>query len=135
MKREISSGGVVFRKSGKILKILLIKDSYGRWSLPKGLIEKGETMEQTALREISEETGLKKIKIIEKLGDVKYIYTLKGEKIFKIVRFFLVQATDSRLKRSWEVQDVKWFSAEEASEKIEYSNSRPLVKKAIRIIL
>ena len=85
-KREVSAGGVVFRKDGKIL---LIKDSYGRWAFPKGLVEKGEKNEQTAIREVKEEVGLKELKIIASLGQIKYFYKLKGEGIFKIVYFFI----------------------------------------------
>ncbi|MBI5061189.1 MAG: NUDIX domain-containing protein [Candidatus Aenigmarchaeota archaeon] len=95
MKTEISAGGVVFR--GK--KILLIKDSYGRWSLPKGHIEKGETAEQAALREIKEETGIDG-RIIELLGEIKYFFQLKGEKIFKIAKFFLVEASNDKTSLS-----------------------------------
>ncbi len=133
MKREISAGGVVFRKDGET-KVLLIKDPSGKWSLPKGLIEKGETSEQAALREVSEETGLKKLKIIEKLGDIKYYYKLKGETIFKIVVFFLMEAEDSDLTPQWEIQDAKWFPIGDALENIGYKNSKDIVSLAIERI-
>jgi 8-oxo-dGTP pyrophosphatase MutT (NUDIX family) len=129
MKREISAGGVVFNR--ELGKVLLIKDSYGRWALPKGHIEKGESSEQAALREISEETGLKQLTAVAKLGQVKYFYNLKGENIFKMVVFFLVEAKDTELKHEWEIKDAKWFSPDDALETIEYANSKALMKKAV----
>lgn len=138
MRREISAGGVVFHINPaqgpggkKKAEVLLIKDSYGRWALPKGLVEEGETNEQAALREISEETGLKQLKIIEKLGEIKYFYHLKGEDISKMVIFYLVEAKDTELKHEWEITEAKWFSPEEALATIEYANTKALVKKAV----
>lgn len=144
MKHEISAGGIVFRRNGEV-KILLIKDSYGRWALPKGLIEKDESSEDAALREIREETGLKELKIIELLGEVKYFYKLKTDRrtkgassdyegIFKIVKFFLVEAVDEKLKISWEIKDAKWFKTDEALNKIEYKNTKDIMEKAVRIL-
>jgi len=123
-------------KSGEQFRILLIKDSYGRWALPKGHVGdtiKGETTEQAALRECSEETGIPEsdLKIVEKLGDIKYFYQLKGERIFKIVTFFLIESSSDKLKPQWEVKDAKWFEPDEAIEKNEYENSREIVRKAV----
>ncbi len=132
MKREISAGGVVWNR--KTNKILLIKDSYGRWALPKGLIEKGETSEQAAVREVSEETGLKNINIIEKLGEIKYFYQLHGERIFKIVIFFLLETEEIKLMHSWEIKGADWLEPQDAAEKIEYKNSKEIVNKAIEKI-
>ena len=129
MKREISAGGIVWNSKTK--NILLIKDSYGRWALPKGVIEKGETSEQAAIREVQEETGLKNLKILEKLWEIKYYYQLKGEKIFKIVIFFLMETEDIELKHEWEVKEAQWLEPQEALEKLEYENSKSLLSKAI----
>ena len=130
MKREISAGGIVFRKE----KIVLIKDHNDKWAFPKGHIEKGEKSEEAALREISEETGLRKLKAVGKVGDIKYIYQRGGEKIFKIVVFFLVESADSKLKPQWEIKDAKWFSLEEAEKVLGYSNVKEIFKKAIKIM-
>ena len=62
--REYTAGGVVFRIKNGALEFLLLQDVKGRWSIPKGHVESGETLEQTAVREIGEETGLMGIKII-----------------------------------------------------------------------
>ena len=136
LTREFSAGGVILHGKGKDQKVLLIKDSYGRWSLPKGHIEKGETTAQAGLRECSDETGipLKDLSIVEKLGDVKYIYQLHGKKIFKIVVFFLIESKTTALKHQWEVQDAQWFEPDEAYGKMEYANSKELMRKAIQKI-
>ncbi len=125
------------RKTGRKAEVLLIKDSYGRWTWAKGHIERGETPEEAAVREISEETGLKELKILEELGKQEYFFTLKGEKIFKTVHVFLVQASgDEKLDiQTSEIQDGKWYGPEEALEKIEYKDSAPLLEKGIEIFL
>lgn len=130
MAREISAGGVVYNKKTK--KILLIKDSYGRWAFPKGLIDKGETTKQAALREVEEETGLKNLKIVKKLGSIKYIYTLKGRKIFKIVTFFLMETDRIRLKPQWEIRGAKWFEPRAALERIDYANSKSILRAGLK---
>lgn len=129
MLREISAGGVVWNSKTK--KILLIKDSYGRWALPKGIIEKGETSEQAAIREVQEETGLKNLEITEKIGSIKFFYQMGSEKIFKIVIFFLMETKDTELKHEWKIKDARWFEPKEALEKIEYENSKSLLSKAV----
>jgi 8-oxo-dGTP pyrophosphatase MutT (NUDIX family) len=135
-KREFSAGGVIYHRHDSKTHVLLIKDSYGRWSLPKGHIEKGETSEEAALRECSEETGipLKDLKIVEKLGDIKYAYQLHGKRIFKVVIFFLIESSSTKLSHQWEVQDARWFSADEAYDAIEYKNTKAVMKKAVGLL-
>ena len=149
MKREISAGGLAFRRTrdGK-LKFLLIKDHTGRWSLPKGLVgdeKKDETSEEAAIREVAEEAGIseKKLKVVEKLGDIKYVYTFKwdkpreghrlkkGDKVFKIVIFYLIESKQAKLKPQWEVQDAKWFDAKDVVDKVGYRSTRGIVKLGV----
>ena len=138
--REISAGGVVFHRVGKAFKIALIKDMYGRWALPKGHVGdtiKGETSEQAALRECSEEIGIPRddLKIVEKLNDIKYFFHREGKTVFKIVHFFLIESSNSELKpQGEEVQDAQWFAPDEAVEKNEYENSTEIIKAAIKKI-
>ena len=68
----------------------------GVWALPKGWIEPGEPPAQTAVREVAEETGLEAV-ALEKLGDVRYVYTWRGERVFKVVSFFLLRSTRGRI--------------------------------------
>lgn len=134
MERRFSAGGVIVKKEKGKPKVLLIKDSYGRWTWPKGHIEKGEKPEEAALREISEETGLKKIKIEKKLGKQEYFFTLKGKKIFKTVYIFLIkaQAREKLAIQTREIEKGRWFLAEDAVKRIEYKGSKEFLKKGIK---
>ncbi|MEA3489994.1 MAG: NUDIX domain-containing protein [Candidatus Omnitrophota bacterium] len=135
VEKQFAAGGIVMKKEGESLKVLLIRDSYGHWIWPKGHIENRETPGQTAVREISEETGLKDLEIIEELGRQRYYFTLEGKKIFKTVHVFLVKAVPGEEfeVQTSEIDRAEWFSPEEALEAIEYEGSRVILEKGIRI--
>ena len=137
VKVEISAGGIVFKrlkikdKKEKIL-LLLIKDSYGKWALPKGHIEEGEKTEKAAIREINEETGLKNLKVVKKLDKIKFFFKLKGKLIFKIVEHFLLETPENSkaVAQKSEIKDLKWVSLVQALKIIEYKNLKPIIKQA-----
>ena len=133
-RREFSSGGVVFRRTQDGSEFALIKAG-GRWSFPKGNIEKGETPEVTALREISEETGLplKSLRIVSRLPDVKYVFQWQGVLVFKTVHNFLVQLTsDAPFEPQLsEIEEVQWFAPEAARRAISFKNSKQTLDAAI----
>ncbi len=107
--KEIAAGGVVYRKTnaGK-LEIQLIMDRYGKITLAKGKMESGETVRQTALREIKEETGLDG-RIIADLAVVQYQYQKGSQTVDKEVHYFLVEAVDGRLAPQFEeIQAAEW---------------------------
>lgn len=113
--KEISAGGLVYHNHNGQLKVLLIEDRYGRWTLPKGKKEAGETDEENALREIKEETGIDG-KIIDRLYTVEYQYAhpLHGL-VDKQVTYYLVEAiSEKETPQLEEIQGVTWLSAEEA---------------------
>ena len=130
MKREFSAGGIVFKDG----LVLLTKHSQNKhWSFPKGWIEKGQTSKEAALREVKEEGGVE-AEIIEKIGDSKYVYTLNGEKIFKIVIYFLMRYISGDPKdHDWEVEEAGWFNPEEALKTLDFSRDKELLKKALEI--
>jgi len=128
MKREFSAGGVVFKDG----EVLLIKTPSGAWSFPKGNIEPGEKPEETALREVWEETGIKG-EIIDYVGEIHYWYTLKGERIFKTVKYYLMKYKEGNPKPSWEVKDAKFFPIEEAKRLLKYKGDREIFKKALKL--
>lgn len=134
-ERHFAAGGVIIKREIAGLKVLLIKDSYGHWTWPKGHTEEGETPEETAVREISEETGLEKLKVLELLGKQEYYYTLGGKRIFKTVHVFLVEAAgDEPLRvQAEEIEEARWFDPEEALDTIEYKGSRDLLEKGLDI--
>ncbi|MCX5716063.1 MAG: NUDIX hydrolase [Candidatus Omnitrophica bacterium] len=132
-EQEFSSGGVVAKKIPSGFVILLIKDSYGRWTWPKGHIENGETPPQAAEREIGEETGLKDIKLVEGLDKIQYSFGRGRGRISKTVYLYLFEATGiENLKAlKGEIESAEWFSPEEALERIEYKGAKEVLKRAV----
>jgi len=137
LKTQVSSGGVIFRRHDDIVEIALVAVKGGNvWCLPKGLIDKGEVPEITALREVEEETGLKG-RIIEKLGEITYWYYIKEEnaKCRKTVHFFLLEYEGGDiLRHDWEVDKASWFPFDEALKKASYKGEKEMIEKAKKII-
>jgi 8-oxo-dGTP pyrophosphatase MutT (NUDIX family) len=107
----------------------------GLWALPKGNIGRGEDPRDTAVREVFEETGAEG-RVVEKLGDVRYVYTWAGERIFKVVSFFLLRYTRGRLgdlppETAHEVDEVRWLPLEEAPKLLAYGGERQVAEKAL----
>jgi 8-oxo-dGTP pyrophosphatase MutT (NUDIX family) len=110
----------------------------GVWALPKGIVDRGEEPQATALREIEEETGVT-AEPLGKLGDVKYVYTRGGQRIFKVVSFYLARyaagrlgAIDPAMER--EVADAKWLPLEDAPQLLAYKGEREMAEKAVTMV-
>ena len=128
MKREFSAGGVLFKDN----MVLLIQNPSGVWTFPKGLIEKGESPEQAALREVYEETGIKG-EILDYIGEIQYWYQLQGEKIFKKVKYYLMKYLEGKPKPSWEVKDAKFIPIDTAKRLLKYKGDKEIFKKALKL--
>jgi len=107
----------------------------GIWALPKGLIGPGEEPAATALREVEEETGARG-RLVRKLGDVRYVYTWDGERVFKVVSFFLVRYSGGRLgaitpEFEHEVAEVRWLPLLDAPRLLAYRGERDMAARAI----
>ena len=131
---EISSGGVIFKKSNNSFEIALISKRKGKiWCLPKGHVEEGEHLTETAVREVKEETGLTG-RITDKLGDITYWYYIKEENIKcrKTVYFYLMEyVSGDTADHDMEVDEAEWFSLETALEKVSFKGDRNMIAKAI----
>ena len=108
---------------------------HGLWALPKGQIDPGERGEQTALREIAEETGVSG-RSLGKLGDVRYTFTWEGERVFKVVSFFLVRYRRGRIgelppEHAHEVAEARWLPLDEAPKLLAYKGEREMAEKAL----
>ena len=140
-ERQISAGGVVFRKRGRVIEVALISTKGGKvWGLPKGGVEEGENLARTAHREVKEETGLDG-RILKNLGHIEYFFTFKDEegegvkRYFKIVYFFLMEyAGGDVFEHDKEVVDCKWFPIDEALKLMRYEDEREIIKKAKRAL-
>ena len=138
MKREFSAGGVLVRRLNGRWMVAAIRPAgkpAGLWALPKGRIDEGERGEDTALREVAEETGAHG-RSLGKLGDVRYWFNWDGERIFKVVSFFLVRYEGGRLgdvppEHRHEVAEVKWLPLEEAPTLLSYAGERDMARKAL----
>jgi ADP-ribose pyrophosphatase YjhB (NUDIX family) len=152
MVREISAGGVVIRQAENTWWVAVIepqkepqppkpgvksKSQKLPLALPKGLVDPGEKPEQTAIREVREETGITALPIT-KLADIKYVYVRTwgdGERVFKIVSFYLLRYQSGRIDdiapdMRIEVKRALWVPLEEAAKKLSYSNERKVVRLA-----
>lgn len=137
--REPTAGGIIFRRSKlkpEVVEILLIQDSKGRWTIPKGHIEDGETARQTAEREIREETGLQKMKVSDWLGKINFRYRRGSSLVLMTTEIFLVEALGDTKKikpEKW-MTSLAWLPAKEALDKIEYEDIGKLILLGLKKI-
>lgn len=135
--REPTAGGIVFRKNPKgVVEILLIQDSKGRWTIPKGHIEDGETARQTAEREIREETGLQEMKVQDWLGKINFRYRRANRLVLMTTEIFLVKALGNAEKvkpEKW-MSGIAWMPTNEALDKIEYEDIGKLILLGLKKI-
>jgi 8-oxo-dGTP pyrophosphatase MutT (NUDIX family) len=165
MVREISAGGVVFREIAGAWNVALIEPRKDEprtdepkiatpktattkaariravLTLPKGLVDPGEKPQETAVREVREETGVE-AKVIVKLSDSKYVYVRKwgdGERVFKIVSFYLMryvsgEIDDIKSEMRIEVKHALWVPLADAAKQLAYSNDRKLLRQAAEYV-
>jgi len=134
-KKEISAGGAVFKKNGDKTFWLIIKPAgKDRWQLPKGLIDEGEKVEETAVREVKEEGGVE-VNLVQKIKDIRYFYFFEGQRIFKIVKYYLMEYKNNSQKgHDEEVDEVKFLVYEKAFKFLTFKNDKEVLKEA-KIIL
>ncbi len=138
MPVEKSAGAAIFREEDdKIFFLLLLYPSISHrseksyWDLPKGHIEKGEDILETAKREIFEETGLQEINFIEGFKEtIKYFFKWENKNILKFVTYYLVETKIKEVKISGEHVDFKWLPYKEAIEQLTFKNAKDILKKA-----
>jgi len=137
MRREFSAGGVLVRRLRGRWMMAAIRPAgkpQGLWALPKGRIDDGESGETTALREVAEETGVHG-RSLGKLGDIRYWFNWEGERIFKVVSFFLVRYERGRLgdvpaAHRHEIGEVRWLPLDDAPRLLAYRGEREMAEKA-----
>ena len=131
MPHELSIGAVVFKQGESERLFLLLNYAAGHWDFPKGHVEKGETEQQTLLREIKEETGLTDVRLLPGFRQsTNYYFKSSGQTIFKEVIFYLLEAVSGSVRISHEHKDSEWLPYEKALAQITFKNSRSVLEKA-----
>lgn len=135
VKRARSAGGVVFRHDHGGARILLLKHTSGKWMLPKGTIEEGETPEAVALREVREETGISRVQVVADLGEERYFFFWRSENTYydKTVHYFLLEflgGEEAAPQTEEGFVACEWVRVDEAMERIKYKETREVVRRA-----
>ena len=137
LMQRLSAGGVVFRARDGSMDVALICPKGGQvWSLPKGLVDEGETVEQTALREVREEAGVD-ARITASLGESRYWYFIRREnvKCRKTVKYFLMEYAGGDVgDHDEEVSEAAWVPMHEALERLTYKGDREVMTRAIGML-
>lgn len=131
-REEESAGGIVFRLERGKPRYLLIRDSYRNWGFPKGHLEPGEAPATAAVREVSEETGLRSLLVRGLIDTIDWDFRFRGQAIHKVCHFFLMESRRSRTspQRAEGITACRWMSFDEAQRRISYRNARDVLRRA-----
>jgi 8-oxo-dGTP pyrophosphatase MutT (NUDIX family) len=137
VRREFSAGVVLVRRMRGSWWLAAVRPQgkrEGTWALPKGLVDPGESPAETARREGFEETGVS-AHIEAKLGDVRYVYTWEGERVFKVVSFFLFRYRSGSVRdyQREEVDGAEWIPLEDAPRLLAYRGEKDMAQAALSI--
>lgn len=135
-REERSAGGVVLRRIQGVIHVLLIRDPYGNWGLPKGHIEGVEAPQQAGLREVEEETGLGDLTLGPELRTIDWYFRLKGKLVHKHCTFFLMTSDsgDPVPEEAEGITDCAWLPLLEALDLVGYENAREVLRDATRAV-
>lgn len=133
--KEISSGCIAYKRENSEIYLLMILDRFGYWTFPKGKVEEGESLEETAIRELKEETGIE-VKIERYIGDTNYSYTDEKRGIIeKTVHWYLARADSQKIiPRYGEIKEAKWVQIDFAVELCGYESDKETLKKVYKIL-
>ena len=136
MIEETSAGIVLFRREDSKNLFLLLHYPSGHWDFVKGKMEKGESVQQTAIRETKEETGITDINFINNFEEwIEYNFQYKGELVHKKVVFFLAETKENKITISDEHLDFTWMDYNTAMEKTTFDNAKTILTKAQELLI
>lgn len=129
---ETSAGGVIYRLLDGVPHVLLIRDPYDHWGLPKGHLENGETPPVAALREAQEETGLGGLQLGPRLQTIDWYFRAKGRLIHKFCHFYLMESPEGETVPQLDegITACCWVALPEALDRISYDNAREVLRRA-----
>jgi len=132
VERAVSAGGVVLREGAAGAEVVICgRDADDVWGLPKGTLDEGESLEAAAVREVSEETGLK-VEIVKKIGVVEYWFSADGVRYHKWVHHYLMRSTGGRTAdHDAEHDRVEWLRVDEAIRRLTFDNDKNMVRQAM----
>jgi 8-oxo-dGTP pyrophosphatase MutT (NUDIX family) len=124
---------VVVREIGGRSHVLLIRDPYRKWGLPKGHLESGESSAQAALREVREETGLDDLQLGPDLGEIDWLFRKRGRTVHKFCRFYLMTSEDGETtpELAEGITECQWLPVQEAVETVAYDNARVILRRGV----
>jgi 8-oxo-dGTP pyrophosphatase MutT (NUDIX family) len=129
--REFSAGGVVVRRFHRRPFIAVVRPRHDVLALPKGHPVDGESMAEAAAREVREEAGVEG-QLVQKLGDIRYWYSRGGERVLKVVSFFLFRYRSGSVRdHDHEVESAEWLPLEDAVERLAYKGEREMAATAL----
>lgn len=141
VQQEFSAGGIVFRVSGNQVAFAVMKDSYGKWTFPKGHVEAGEDKEEAAARETLEELGLEQVRLLEYLGTIdiwfRDRFLQKGQLIHKDIHFYLFETPEGSELRpdpKEHAYEAKWVPLTKVEKVSSYTDMAPIVKRAVELV-
>jgi 8-oxo-dGTP pyrophosphatase MutT (NUDIX family) len=131
-REETSAGGVVMRRVNGTPHFLLIRDSYRNWGFPKGHLEAGETPQDAACREVSEETGLRSVAVRASLDCIDWHFRFRGRVVHKTCHFFLMETDDAVTcpQTAEGITACRWAPFDEAIRLLAYENARVVLRQA-----
>ena len=134
---EKSAGGVVVRNFDGVPHVLVIRDPYQNWGLPKGHIEKGEAPIEAALREVREETGLADLVLGPELATIDWYFRVGSRLVHKFCAFYLMRSMegDPRPEAAEGITECVWLPLEVAEGRITYDNAREVIKAARQAVM
>ncbi len=132
VRHAVAAGGVVLReRDGGPEVVLAGRHADGTWVFPKGTPDRGEEIEDTAVREVEEETGLK-VRIVRDIGTTDYWFAGPGERVHKVVHFFLMEPTGGDVSaHDREYDEVRWVRADEAKRLLSFDTYREILDRAL----
>ena len=132
VERAVSAGGVVLREGAAGAEVVICGiDVDDVWGLPKGTLDEGESLQEAAVREVSEETGLK-VEIVKKIGVVEYWFSADGVRYHKWVHHYLMRSTGGRTEdHDAEHDRVEWMPVDKAIRRLTFDNDKNMVRQAM----